>query len=249
MKTGGRLSRRQRQVAVLIRRGLTNTKTPAYLRLSPHATPIAFIVATVMVGGASLSACQAASTSDRPPAATSTPASNRPTAVYTTHPTQVPTPAVYTTLQGLIDVIVSGDATMLKSRVIAVPTECGVRVICPRGSTDGEIRPVIRATGCELLNPDELEGGVDGTFAWFASVPRTLVAVYLETGEGDYHDWVPRGRYGVLVWSPAMTTGAVFQVDGGAIVGVRFGCGVPPERQLQSIDPARLLAGPFAYVP
>ena len=146
----------------------------------------------------------------------------------------------------------SGNAQAIRAAADGVPTRCspspsagGTLVKCPKGVAAGTEIPVIRATGCELIYPEESPGGIDGTIESYAERERMLSAVFEETETEPYLNWVPRGSYVVVIdgW-PSPGSGAAFHVHGDRIVGIQFGCGHSPADFYDGVDTARFLVGP-----
>lgn len=164
----------------------------------------------------------------------------------TAPPPQETSLALPAELQSVVDTIVEGDAGAIRAITLTVPTYCGGPAECPDRGEAG-IYPIIRATGCEPLLPNDKEGNIDGALERYGGDVRTLLAVYEDTETGPVSEWVPRGSHVVVVWWSAKETAptaSAFHVRDGAITGIRFGCGTPPEWYYQGVDGSRFLYGP-----
>lgn len=149
-------------------------------------------------------------------------------------------------LQPVVDTIVEGDPAAIRAITLTVPSQCGGPAECPDRGEAGTY-PIIRAMGCEPLLANDKEGSVDGTLERFGRDARSLLAVYEDAETGLISKWVPRGSHVVVVWWSAKETAptaSAFHVRDGAIAGIRFGCGTPPELYYQGVDASRFLYGP-----
>jgi hypothetical protein len=154
-------------------------------------------------------------------------------------------------------VILTGDADAIEASTVKVPTECAPEIFygstlikCPPGVEAGTAIPIIRATVCEYLYPEDQPGGIDGTVSWFARSRRSLIAVYTETETEPYFQWVPRGTHVVVVWTESTelaSRASAFSVRGNSIAGIRFGCTQNPEDYYRDVPSSRFLVGPLPY--
>lgn len=165
----------------------------------------------------------------------------------TAPPPQETSPALPAELQSVVDTIVEGDAGAIRAITLTVPTYCGGPAECPHRGEAG-IYPIIRATGCEPLLPNDKEGSIDGALANLTSGPRTVLAVFVEVLTEPVWGWIPRGTHQVVVWGPTANPGKdgpkVFYVRGDRITGIEFNCNWPLEHFYQGVDASRFLYGP-----
>jgi hypothetical protein len=169
-----------------------------------------------------------------------------PTAVTTT-PTPTGAPSLPQSLAPVVTAILRSDADAIRALTVRVPSKCGVETNCPAGIAPGTMYPIIRAMGCEPLQPDDNPGGIDGTLGEFTSRPRVLLAVFEEMLTDPVFGWIPRGSHEVVVWTIAMSRASAFHVADGRITGIEFGCGHKPEQYYEGVDPSRFLVGPTPY--
>lgn len=170
------------------------------------------------------------------------------TAVATTA-TPPPTmpPSLPQSLAPVVAAILQGDADAIRALTVRVASKCGVETNCPGGVEPGTMYSIIRATGCEPLQPDDNPGGIDGTLAEFTSGPRVLLAVFEDKLTAPVFGWIPRGSHEVVVWPTAMGWASAFHVADGQITGIEFGCGHRPEQYYEGVDRSRFLVGPTPH--
>lgn len=214
---------------------------------------LAFSAAAIVTVAAGCGGSSTAPTPDATGSSSPAVASPTGTAPVTVMPTHAPNSPSATSeglpqeVAALLPTLLDGGFPDIESAAKLVPTTCSANpppmarlIRCPEGTASGTEIPIVRATGCELVYPEDFESYFDSS----RTTPRSVYAVYREQPGTLYLDWVPLGDYGVVISVGDGQFGWLFHIEDSAITGIQFGCATPPAAFLEGVPATDIIRSP-----